>query len=180
MVQMAVVALGKVQLGQNEAWTSVLTVSVSIGIAAGSLLAGAASRNRFNTRVLKTGLWGMVLFLFLMAPQGWGGRPHLLGYWGSLAALIVLGVCTGMFAVPLQVFMQSRPPAGEKGRMIAAQNLCNWIGITMSAGLYWASDRILVSFTWPRSYTFAFTALLLLVVAILYRPKDEPLMDGTL
>jgi acyl-[acyl-carrier-protein]-phospholipid O-acyltransferase/long-chain-fatty-acid--[acyl-carrier-protein] ligase len=179
MVQMAVVALGKVQLGQNEAWTSVLTVSVSIGIAAGSLLAGAASRNRFNTRVLKTGLWGMVLFLFLMAPQGWGGRPHLLGYWGSLAALIVLGVCTGMFAVPLQVFMQSRPPAGEKGRMIAAQNLCNWIGITMSAGLYWASDRILVSFAWPRSYTFAFTALLLLVVAILYRPNDEPLMDGT-
>ena len=178
MVQMAVIALGKLQLGENEFWTSVLTVSISVGIAAGSLLAGAASRQRFNTRVLKTGLWGMVLFLLLMAPPGWGGRPHLLGYWGSLAALIALGVCTGMFAVPLQVFMQSRPPAGEKGRMIAAQNLCNWIGITMSAGLYWASGRLLVLFNGPPSYTFALTALLLLVVAVIYRPKDIPLIDG--
>jgi hypothetical protein len=65
--------------------------------------------------------------------------------------------------------------------MIAAQNLCNWIGITLSAGLYWATDRILIVFTWPRSYTFALTALLLFVVAVLYRPKDEPphlLIDG--
>lgn len=179
MVQMAVIALGKLQLGQNEFWTSVLTAAVSIGIAIGSVVAGAASKNRFNTRVLKTGVWGLVLFLLLLAPQGWDGRPHLLGYWGSLVALISLGIFTGMFAVPLQVFLQSRPPAGEKGRMIAAQNLCNWIGITMSAGLYWASDRILVSFAWPRSYTFALTALILLAVAVFYRPKDELLMDGT-
>ncbi|MBC8356819.1 MAG: MFS transporter [Planctomycetes bacterium] len=178
MVQMGVIALGKTQLEQNEFWTSVLTAAVSIGIAIGSALAGAASQNRFNTRVMKTGLWGLVLFLLLMAPQGWGGRPHLLGYWGSMAALMVLGVFTGMFAVPLQVFLQSRPPAGEKGRMIAAQNLCNWIGITMSAGLYWATDRVLVLFDWPRSYTFALTALLLFVVAVSYRPKDTPLIDG--
>jgi acyl-[acyl-carrier-protein]-phospholipid O-acyltransferase/long-chain-fatty-acid--[acyl-carrier-protein] ligase len=178
MVQMAVIALGKLQLGQNEFWTSVLTAAVSIGIAVGSVLAGAASKNRFNTRVMKTGLWGLVVFLLLMAPQGWGGQPHLLGYWGSLAALIVLGMFTGLFAVPLQVFLQSRPPAGEKGRMIAAQNLCNWIGITMSAGLYWGSDRILVHFAWPRSYTFALTAILLLVVAVLYHPEDTPLIDA--
>ncbi|HRX77852.1 MAG: MFS transporter [Planctomycetaceae bacterium] len=178
MVQMAVIALGKLQLQENEFWTSLLTAAVSIGIAIGSVIAGAASKNRFNTRVLKTGLWGLVVFLLLMAPQGWDGRPHLLGYWGSLVALILLGMFTGMFAVPLQVFLQSRPPAGEKGRMIATMNLCNWIGITMSAGLYWASGRILVLFAWPSSYTFAFTASLLLVVAVLYRPKDTPLMDG--
>lgn len=177
LVQMAVIALGKVQLQQNELWTGVLTASVSIGIAMGSLIAGTASRDRFNARVMKTGLWGLVVFLFLLAPQGWGGRVHLLGYWGSMAALIALGICTGLFAVPLQVFLQSRPPAGEKGRMIAAQNLCNWIGITMSAGLYWAIDKVLVSFNWPRSYTFALTAVLLLIVAILYRPKDTTLMD---
>ncbi|MCA9122109.1 MAG: MFS transporter [Planctomycetaceae bacterium] len=179
MVQMAVIALGKLQLGQNEFWTSVLTAAVSIGIAIGSVVAGEVSRNQFNTRVLKTGVWGLVLFLMLLAPQGWGGRPHLLGYWGSLIALVALGVFTGMFAVPLQVFLQSRPPAGEKGRMIAAQNLCNWIGITMSAGLYLASDRVLVMFAWPRSYTFALTALILLTIAILYRPKNTSLKDGT-
>ena len=177
MVQMAVIALGINQLGQNEFWTSILTAAVSVGIAIGSVLAGTASNNRFNVRVMKTGLWGLVLFLFLMAPQGWQGRPHLLGYWGSLVTLIILGAFTGLFAVPLQVFLQSRPAADEKGRMIAAQNLCNWIGITMSAGLYWSADRILVKFHWPRSYTFAFTALLLLVVAVWYRPKETSLTN---
>jgi len=177
MVLMAVNSLGKSQLHQNEFWTSILTAAVSVGIAIGSVLAGAASKYRFNTRVMKTGLWGLILFLFLMAPQGWEGRPHLLGYWGSLVALIILGAFTGLFAVPLQVFLQSRPATDEKGRMIAAQNLCNWIGITMSAGLYWSADQILVKFNWPRSYTFAFTAFLLLIVAVWYRPKDTILTN---
>ena len=177
MVLMAVNSLGKLQLKQDEFWTSILTAAVSVGIAIGSVLAGATSKNRFNTRVMKTGLWGLILFLFLMAPQGWGERPHLLGYWGSLVTLIILGAFTGLFAVPLQVFLQSRPAADEKGRMIAAQNLCNWIGITMSAGLYLSADWILVKFKWPRSYTFAFTALLLLAVAVWYRPKDTILTN---
>lgn len=175
MVQMAVIALGKLQMGMNEIWTSVLTAAVSVGIAVGSIIAGTASKNRFNTKIMKTGLWGLVVFLFLMAPQGFGERPHLLGYWGSFVALIILGTFTGMFAVPLQVFLQSRPPADEKGRMIAAQNLCNWIGITLSAGLYFASGKIIDAFDWPRSYNFAITAVLLLFVAVLYRPTETPL-----
>ncbi len=175
MVQMAVNALGKVQLNIGNSRTSYLVALISVGIALGSVIAGAASRGRFNTRVLKTGLWGMVGTLYLLALPGPGERPHLLGFWGSVPALTLLGVFCGMFAVPLQVFMQSRPPKEQKGRMIATQNLTNWVGITASAGAYAAVNGLLSVFGWPQSGTFAFTAMLLTVVGVLYHPRDEKL-----
>ena len=39
-----------------------------------------------------------------------------------------------MYAIPLQVFMQSRPPEGRKGRMIAVMNQANFVAIMLSAG----------------------------------------------
>lgn len=174
MVQMSVNKLGKVQLDVGEFRTSLLISMISIGIAVGSVIAGQTSKHRFHTGVLRIGCWGMIVCLALLVPVG-VGRPHLLGYYGSMAALIALGAFTGMFAVPLQVFMQSRPPAKLKGRMIATQNLLNWIGITASAGIYAGTNILLSRFSWPPSIGFAVPALLLLGVALLYHPSDQPL-----
>ena len=55
--------------------------------------------------------------------------------------MLVLGAFTGLFAVPLQVFMQARPPKDKKGRMIAVMNQANWIGIIIAAGLYWRAGQ---------------------------------------
>ena len=94
---------------------------------------------------------------------------------GSLPVLLALGAFTGMFAVPLQVFMQCRPPDDKKGRMIAVMNQANWIGIIISAGLYQALAWLIESFNWPRSVMFLFIALLMLPVALFYHPKNEQL-----
>ena len=99
-----------------------------------------------------------------------GSQGHLLGYWGSLAALTALGIFTGMFAVPLQVFMQSRPPDVQKGRMIATQNLLNWIGIFLSTGIYFVANRIFESLGWPPNAMFGVTAITMLPIAIAFRP----------
>lgn len=174
MVQMAVNALGKNQLNVGNSYTSLMVSCISIGIAVGSVLAGATSRGRFNTRVLWTGLWGMIACLALLAvpgPADW--HSHLLGYWGSLVTLVVLGGFTGMFAVPLQVFVQSRAPANCKGRVIATQNLFQWVGITASAGLYAGVSAILNRFHLPVCGLFAFIALLMFGIAVLYRPRDD-------
>lgn len=174
LVQMAVNALGKNQLDVGNSRTSLMVSCISIGIAAGSILAGAASRGRFNVGVLLVGLWGMIVCLAALAlpgPAAW--HSHLLGYWGSLATLVVLGGFTGMFAVPLQVFVQSRAPIDCKGRVIATQNLLQWIGITASAGLYFGIGKLLTALAWPPSGMFAFAALLMLGVALFYRPPRE-------
>ncbi|MEX2025933.1 MAG: hypothetical protein WEH44_01510, partial [Pirellulaceae bacterium] len=89
------------------------------------------------------------------------------------SGLVLLGVCAGLFAVPLQVFLQVRPPDSLKGRTIATNNLANWVAIVGSAGVYWLFARTVEAFDWPRTAVFAFTAMLMLPVAIFYRPAND-------
>ncbi len=170
IVQMAVNALGMLQLKVGDILTSYMVASTSLGIAIGSVVGAALSHQQFNTRVLKTGVWGMFASLTLLAIPAANPQQHLLGYYGSVVMLIVLGIFTGMFAVPLQVFMQARPPDALKGRMIATQNLLNWIGITASALLYFASSSFIRAIGGPPCWNFAFTAALLLGIGLLYHP----------
>jgi acyl-[acyl-carrier-protein]-phospholipid O-acyltransferase/long-chain-fatty-acid--[acyl-carrier-protein] ligase len=80
---------------------------------------------------------------------------------------------TGLFAVPLQVFMQSRPPEDKKGRMIAVMNQANWIGVLASAGIYFVLSRLVKTADWPRSTLFIAIAVMTLPIAIFYHPKHD-------
>jgi acyl-[acyl-carrier-protein]-phospholipid O-acyltransferase/long-chain-fatty-acid--[acyl-carrier-protein] ligase len=109
---------------------------------------------------------------------GVGESTQFLGYWGSMPMFLVLGAFTGLFAVPLQVFMQSRPPADKKGRMIAVMNQANWIGILLAVGVYWTLTKLIEWQQWPRSVVFGFIALLMLPIALFYHPKNETLSEN--
>jgi MFS family permease len=176
IVQQTVNALGRSQLGVSEQQTSLLNAAIGLGIAAGCALGGYLSQGRINRTVVTTGAAGLVFTLVLMALPG-GVHQHLLGYYGSLPTLVIMGAFTGMFIVPVQVALQSRPPREEKGRMIATMNQFSWIGIIAGAIVYQASLVVLDITGWPRSTIFAVTAVLMLPVAILYRPRDEPLPE---
>jgi acyl-[acyl-carrier-protein]-phospholipid O-acyltransferase/long-chain-fatty-acid--[acyl-carrier-protein] ligase len=194
MVPPAVNALGKIDLALGDDWTSVLTGTIGIGIAIGCAIGGIVSRGQVDFRVLRVGCIGLLVGLLLMAipaagnvnalrgPDGQLVRlpgisesPQWLGFYGSLPTLLALGAFTGLFAVPLQVFMQCRPPDDKKGRMIAVMNQANWIGIVISAVLYQALAWLIEAWNWPRSLMFLFIALLVLPVAIFYHPKNEQL-----
>lgn len=176
IVTMAINALGKDQLKLTDDKTSLMAAVISLGIAAGGVVAGKLSHNRFHVGVMRWGAIGMTICLALLAlPDPTGARPHLLGFYGSLPTLVFLGAFTGMFAVPLQVFMQTRPPDKLKGRMIATQNLLNWIGILSSSLFYLAADRLNLALGLPKSVIFGTPAAVMLVIVVCYHPKDEPL-----
>lgn len=170
IVQPSVNSLGKVQFGLKDGPTSILAACMGIGIAAGCILAGRLSRQQVNFRLVKIGAWLIVALLLLLSLPG-RGRWNLLGHHGTLAVLLLLGAAAGIFVVPLQVFLQTRPPATLKGRTIATTNLANWIAIIASAGIYAIFDIVIESLHVPRATIFALTALLMLPVAIFYRPK---------
>ena len=111
----------------------------------------------------------------LLRLPGLGEAAQWLGYWGSLPVLLLLGAFTGMFAVPLQVFMQSRPPDGKKGRMIAVMNQANWVGIAISGVLYELLSMLIEARNWPRSTMFLFIAALTLPIVLFYHPRNEKL-----
>jgi acyl-[acyl-carrier-protein]-phospholipid O-acyltransferase/long-chain-fatty-acid--[acyl-carrier-protein] ligase len=170
-------ALGKMQLGlDSDFQVSALSGAVGVGIAIGCLLGGYFSRSRINPRVVTLGASGMTATMLLLSLPG-GPQRHLLGYWGSMPALVALGVFTGMFVVPLQVLLQSRPPREEKGRMIATMNQCTWVGVILSAVLYFGCIQALKFFDGPQNLVFAVAALIMLPIAIFYRPPDQALLE---
>ncbi|MCB9883344.1 MAG: MFS transporter [Planctomycetes bacterium] len=109
--------------------TSLLLVTLSAGIASGSALGGALSRNRIRLSITWIGLAGISLGLAGLCVAA----PSVTG---SHAVLFLLGASAGMFGVPLQAFIQFRSPEGEKGRVFAAVNFITWIFIFLSAGYY--------------------------------------------
>lgn len=174
LVQPIVNALGTDQLQlPSKTQVSMLVAVIGIGIALGSLICGLLSNGRTRWDVLRLGGMGIVVCLLLLSISLPGGG-HWLGYRGSLVVLTLLGVCTGMFAVPLQVFMQSRPPRQLKGRMMATQNLLNWLAITATSALNWLFLKINAWFNWPTSTMFAMSSILMIIVVIWYRPQAVP------
>lgn len=168
----AINSLGLVQLDAGKLKTSIMTAIIGLGIALGAVIAGKLCRGRANPRVVTAGAWGLVL-LFLAMSISLPGKVHLLGYTGSLAALVLTGVAAGFFAIPVQVLIQARPPDGLKGRMIAVMNQTNFLAIMLSGFVYYLFDWIVVGLDWPRSAIFAMMAVLLLPVALFYRlPGD--------
>jgi hypothetical protein len=60
--------------------------------------------------------------------------------------------------------------------MIATMNQLSWIGVILGALIYKLCLATLPADA-PRSLIFGVTAILMLPVAILYRPKDQRLSD---
>jgi MFS family permease len=192
MVPSAVNAVGKLELQVGDANTSYMAGLIGVGIAVGCAVGGIVSKGRIDFRLLRIGVIGMCACLLIAGIPGGGDAvgvkdaagafvdlPGLgegrqwLGFWGSLPIMLLLGTFTGLFAVPLQVFMQSRPPEDKKGRMIAVMNQANWVGVLLSAGIYYVLSRTVEAADWPRSTMFLFIAALTLPIALFYHPKQE-------
>lgn len=168
----AVNALGKGQLGENDFWTSILVALIGLGIALGAVIAGKFSRGAGDFRFARLGSWGLVVaalpFALTRQPLG-----HWLGYRGVAALLVVLGMSAGMFAIPVQVFLQSRAPAGLKGRVIALMNQSNFIAVFCAGWFYEFASYVIESWHGPRSWMFAVMAAIMLPVALFYGPPAE-------
>jgi len=169
-------SVGIVQLGLNKLLTSILVATIGLGIALGAILAGRLSRGKADFRIVRVGAWGITFALLALALTRSQGQ-HLLGFKGSLPLLTLLGVSAGMFAIPIQVFIQSRPPAEHKGRMIAVMNQVNFIAILISGLVYGLFDYWIIQLEGQRSWIFAMVAALMLPVILFYRGKSVS-MDG--
>jgi acyl-[acyl-carrier-protein]-phospholipid O-acyltransferase/long-chain-fatty-acid--[acyl-carrier-protein] ligase len=167
-------ALGITQLGLSDTKASLLAAMIGVGIAVGCMLGGYLSGGRINARIVTVGAAGIVVCLLLMSLPG-GADQHLLQFSGSIPVLILLGIFTGMFVVPVQVILQLRPSQAEKGRMIAVQNLTTNLGIILGAVLFKLCISLLDQVGGPPSAIFVVTAAIMLPVALFYRPKDVTL-----
>lgn len=100
--------------------------------------------------------------------------------WGIRFSLALAGIAGGLLIIPLQVVVQTRPPDDLKGRVIGSMNLITWIGILGSALFFGISSTLLKTLAetndlgyQPIEYVFAALAVIILPVALFYRPTLE-------
>lgn len=174
--------LGREQFGMSNTKTSFLLATVSVGIAAGFVCAGKLSGGSVNFRFVQIGSLGLACCLILLAlPSAWNGEKweHLLDVGGSRVVLIFSGFFAGLFALPVQVYLQARPPQSIKGRVIGAMNLVNWIAIVLAALFFFLVDAFLNELNLPKFGIFGITGLMLLPIALFYRSDKVQLGTET-
>jgi len=129
LLQFVIVFYGRDTLHVSDTEISYLQAAVGIGIGAGSLTAGYLSRGKIESRLVPVGALGMALLSFLVSRNG-------LGLWQVRIELCLLGIFGGFYAVPLNALIQHRPAPEHKGGVIAAANLLSFVGVLVSAGVY--------------------------------------------
>ena len=116
----AVNAFGIQQLKASSSISSGLLSCVAFGIAGGCAIAGRWCGAKANLKVSKIGAATIVacLGLLYLTPTAPGSQ----NLWVAISAVLFLGVGlgAGLLAVPLQVVLQTRPPAEHRGRVLAA------------------------------------------------------------
>ncbi|MBF0387810.1 MAG: MFS transporter [Candidatus Omnitrophica bacterium] len=140
--QMNILIFGAHVLSLGQIEISVLLVAVSLGIAAGSVLAGMASEGKVELGLVPLGALGITVMSFLL---GFGGN-----FYSALILLFVLGICAGFYTVPLNAFFQRYSPVDARGQYLSVLNMVTSLGSLLAGGFLWffggqlgvGSDRI--------------------------------------
>ena len=119
----------------DEAHSSYLLAALSLGIGAGSYIAGLASGRKIETGMILPGLTGIVLATGALFVPG-------LTYEIVMILLFVLGVTAGFFVVPVNALIQNRPKPEVKGRVIGASNFMSFGGIALQPLVQYAMLRL--------------------------------------
>lgn len=166
----AVNGFGKFTLNLAADRTSVLAAMMGVGIAIGCPVVGILSRGTARLGLVRLGAFGIFASLAVLGTSTYLGLTPAATELLGRAMLISLGFFGGFFAVPLQVFLQSRPPKEQKGRMIGSMNLVNWLAILLSSVFHGISTKMFGNGT---PIAFLMLAFLMLPVALFFRPVPE-------
>jgi len=126
---------GKNVLGLSETGAGLMLMILSVGVAAGSIIAGKLSQGRVEIGLVPLGSIGLTVFSIALALPGGESWPLPSGIpLGKAIALVLLGVSSGLYIVPLNALLQQRSPEGMKGRLIAFSNFVSFAAV-VAAGV---------------------------------------------
>ena len=98
--------------------SSWMTLMIGLGTAAGSVLVAAVCRRRVQLGIVPLGALGMAAALLAA-----GGFPASLTAYD--VSLVVLGLCSACYMVPVQAYIQDHAEPSRRGRVLASMNLLN-------------------------------------------------------
>jgi len=127
--QMNILVWGPHVLHAGQVQISGLLLAVSLGIALGSVLAGLASEGKVELGLVPLGALGiavMTLFLGLSS-----------NFVVVLCFLFILGLCGGVYTVPLNAFFQQYSPKEYRGMYLSVLGIVTATGSLLAGGFMW-------------------------------------------
>lgn len=145
-------------LNLDEGTTGLLWGSVAIGIGVGSMAAGRLSGHKVELGLVPIGSVGMgVMAMFVVTADT---------MFGAIACLSILGFFGGFYAVPLNAMLQQKSAVESRGRIIAANNVVNFVAILLAAAMIFVLGS-LMSFA-PDTIIFVGGVLSFLVTGYIF------------
>ena len=136
LLQLTTVLFGTEVLKLDDRWVGLLTALAAIGIGVGSITAGRLSGDKVELGLAPMGAVGMGAFAILLSQST--VSVIMAGF-----NLTMVGFFGGIFAVPLNAFLQQRSGDQEKGRLMATNNFVNMVGVMLASGTLWLCSSVL-------------------------------------
>lgn len=159
-------------LGGDEILMSSLLAMFIIGISAGSLLCERLSGGQVEIGLVPFGAMGLTLFgvdMYFASPSQMASYTDLAGFfstagnWRIVFDLLMIGIFSGFYIVPLYAMVQHHTTPSHRSRVIAGNNILNSLFMVISAVV---AMILLGSIGFTIRDLFLFTAVLNMVVAI--------------
>lgn len=131
----------RVNLLGDESVVTLLLAMFTVGISIGSMLCERITKHRITLVPVPWGALGLTLLgidLYFAVPDNpasstWWTLISDPVYLRVLLDLVGIGVCGGLFIVPLYAFIQHETPVDKRARIIAALNVINALFMVVSA-----------------------------------------------
>lgn len=130
----------------------------ALGIGTGALIAGKISGKIVELGLVPFGALGIALCSFILAIF----HSHLIVV---LITVTLLGVCGGVFEIPLDSYIQVASPKKSRGQMVATTNFISFIGVLFSSGLIYCNSEV---FGMQSHQGFIIIGCLTLIVSIAF------------
>jgi len=125
----------------DETVVTLLLAMFTVGISIGSMMCERLTRHHISLAPVPWGVLGLSLLgvdLFFAVPEApvsstWWTLVTDPEYLRVLLDLVGIGICGGLFIVPLYAFIQHETPHDKRARIIAALNVINALFMVASA-----------------------------------------------
>lgn len=144
--------------------TGIMMALLGGGIAVGSIVAARMSRHQVNLGLVPVGAFGMAVVLGILSAVSQEGALFQ-------GLLVLLGICGGLFLVPLGAFLVDRSPTDRRGKILAASSMISSFTGLVAVGLHMLMTKV---FGLSPAEQFIVLGVLLLVVAMACLHRTAP------
>lgn len=159
-------------LGHGNTTAGLLSAVLMIGVAAGALCAGRGKPESWRSSLVPAAS-GMGAGLLLVAATPLLPESARLAW--LFLSLFGCGFCGGLYIIPLESFIQIRPAAGEKGKIIAASNFMAFAAMAVFGAAFH-----LIALLPPAANFLVYGLATLVFAAAGVKPRLDRLPDNSL